>query len=210
MTRSPLGVSSSRWTRALPWLTVLLVGTSAQVVWWSHVLVGPVVQRVEVPARCAPPGAFLTPATATATATPQRPCAPACSRSPPSPTRAPDGVRGAVVCSGDACIIRRSFVRQVLDDPRMLSAHPWRRSTGSDGHRGLRVRGVYPGSVAEVIGLREGDMIVAVDGQPLACAESPTRLVTTLEQRDGLTLAVVRGEQHLSLRIQFVGDEPSS
>lgn len=159
--------------------------------------------RVEDPARCAPTELHIHPV---------MPPPQVVSVGPHVPRAAavPEGVRGAVVCSGDVCIIRRSFIRQMLDDPRMLSSRPWRRSTGPDGRIELRVRGVYPGSVADVIGLREGDAIIAIDGRPLPSAHSPTQLGATLEQREGFTLTVRRAGQPQTLRYWFIDDGPSS
>lgn len=132
----------------------------------------------------------------------------ACSRSSLRHAVIPSGVRGAVVCSGDTCTIRRSFIRRVLDDPRMLSDLRWKVVRRAGGQATLRVRGVYPGSVADVLGLRNGDEIVTIDGEPLHPGQVPGRLGRALLLRDGFTVDL-RRDDTVHTRRYTITDDPT-
>lgn len=198
----------ARWIRTLPWLAGLLVGASAHVVWWSRAMHEPAPASIEVhldeAAHHAPVHVHMhAPSHARPTnATPAVACAGSSSR----PAVIPSGVRGAVVCSGDACTIRRSFIGRMLDDPRMLSDLRWQIVHGDDRQVTLRVRGVYPGSVAEVLGLRNGDEIVAINGHPLRPEQTPIRLGRVLYLQDGFTLDLRRHDTIHTRRFTIIDD----
>jgi serine protease Do len=76
-----------------------------------------------------------------------------------------------------------------------------RTAVGLTPRAGVLVRGLDPGGAADRAGLREGDLIVAVDG---AAVTSPDELLDALEAGgDALTIAVVRGESELTLTVAF-------
>lgn len=176
----------SRWTRTLPWLAGLLIGTSAHVVWWSRAMHEPAVELADVP----------TPAPAVHVhvhSGERGQQVPSCEPPPrPATPTIPAGVRGAVVCSIHGCTIRRSFIRQLQQDPRMMGRGPWQLGPEPGGHAHLRVQGVFPGSVADVLGLRNGDAIIAIDGQPLPRSTPLLSPTAMLEATDGVTLTVRR------------------
>ncbi|MGH8932982.1 MAG: S1C family serine protease [Egibacteraceae bacterium] len=60
---------------------------------------------------------------------------------------------------------------------------------------GAVVRDVVPSSSADQAGLRRGDIITAVDGQPLESAVDLTARVRALEPGDQIRLTVVRGDE---------------
>ncbi len=64
---------------------------------------------------------------------------------------------------------------------------------------GVTVAGVLPGSGAEQAGLKQDDVIVAVDGEPVADASDLTRLVRAHAPGDRVTLDVRRGADALKI-----------
>ncbi len=60
---------------------------------------------------------------------------------------------------------------------------------------GAVVEAVEPGAPASRAGLREGDLIVAVDGKSLDTASSLPALMLSLHPGDQITLRIVRGDQ---------------
>ena len=60
---------------------------------------------------------------------------------------------------------------------------------------GAALESVEPGGPAALAGLRTGDLIVAVDGQPLNTSSSLPTLMLSLQPGQTVTLRVVRGEQ---------------
>ncbi|MCA9704591.1 MAG: hypothetical protein KDK70_01940 [Myxococcales bacterium] len=209
MSPSDRSASVPRWIRTLPWLAGLLVGATAHVVWWTghRHEPEPVVAWDDVPVPTAPihvhvhapPARARAPAMATAMV-PAAEAAASCeplSLAPPT-MPFPRGARGAVVCSGHGCTIRRSFIQSLVDDPQLASRGPWRLEPDPAGAHRLVVHGVYPGGVAHLLGLRDGDGIVAINGQPLRSGEglgalgALGSLGATLDELDALTLTVRR------------------
>jgi Do/DeqQ family serine protease len=95
---------------------------------------------------------------------------------------------------------------------RMQSVTPdIARSIGLATPQGALVADVWPGGPAAVAGLRQGDVIVAVDGQPVADAASVNYAVSTHRIGDSVRLGVRRGagEQNLTLRAEAPPASPA-
>lgn len=68
---------------------------------------------------------------------------------------------------------------------------------------GLRLRGVRPTSSAAAIGLRSGDLLSAIDGQPIKTMEQMLDLYGKLDKLDGLELQGTRMGKPLSVQLRF-------
>lgn len=83
----------------------------------------------------------------------------------------------------------------------VLPAHITRRmrsAVGLGDHPGLLVSRVHPGSRADRAGLREGDMLVEVNGRPLRAALALREAAVASES---LALVVRRGTRRVTLRL---------
>ena len=119
--------------------------------------------------------------------------------------RALRGTRGAVVCSGHGCTIRRSFVERMLHDPSLLGPQARVQGVrGPGGTQGLQVLGVYPGSVPDLLGLRSGDVITEIDGVPMREPGDLRKLGESLEASRGISLTLQRGELRQTLRYRVI------
>ena len=79
-------------------------------------------------------------------------------------------------------------------------ARALRRSVGLDERDGLLVRVVEDDSPAAAAGLREGDLIVAVDGTPVSNADD---LFDAMDAAEQLRVTVVRGTDELEITVQL-------
>ncbi len=68
---------------------------------------------------------------------------------------------------------------------------------------GVRIKGVLPGSPGEGAGLREGDVVVAIDGAPVAEMFDLTYQVGLRKPGDQGSLEVRRGEERLTLPLTY-------
>ncbi len=99
-------------------------------------------------------------------------------------------------------------VRQVVDAAlggRKEVTHPWlgvsgqavtsdiAKSLGLDRPQGVLLANVYPGSAAARAGLRQGDAILSVDGQPVDDEASLNYRIGTRKPGEAVTLAYQRG-----------------
>jgi general secretion pathway protein C len=93
--------------------------------------------------------------------------------------------------------ISRTFVDHVLADPMMLM----RSARIRPGKEGLSVFGVRPDGAAERVGLKNGDKIVAINGNELAGAgvDQLLQLYAKLKTTEHLTVRVTRGGQQVNL-----------
>jgi S1-C subfamily serine protease len=66
---------------------------------------------------------------------------------------------------------------------------------------GALVQGVIPGSGAAKAGVRQGDIIVKINGTSISSAQDVTNVITALKPGDVATLNVVRGTHHLTIRV---------
>ncbi len=109
--------------------------------------------------------------------------------------------------SGVGFAIPAKMVRQVVDSAlggRRSVERPWlgaklqavdsdaAKSLGLSGPRGVVVTQIYPGSVAEVAGLRDGDIILDVDGQAVNDESGVTYRVGTHRLNETVQLKVKR------------------
>jgi S1-C subfamily serine protease len=183
--------SPSRWTRTLPWLAGLLLGTAAHLVWWTSTREPErVVQVITVPAPSVDVNVHVHEAPVKVRRSAERPEL--------------DGARGAVVCSSArGCTIRRSFVERMLREPSLL-APPTPMAGMPDGTEGLRVLGAYRGSVADLLGLRSGDVITAIDGIPVRSPADLAQIAKALGAHDRLVLTLLRDGLRQTLHYRVI------
>lgn len=216
MSTPPRPAAPRRLLRTLPWLAGLLLGTAAHLVWWTsareparevHVHVNVPSPELHVRVHRAPGDGVVhvrrsdVQARALARAKER-----SCRREARKARRhALDGARGAVVCSSHGCTVRRSFVERVLHDPRLLGSSARVEGVqGPAGAEGLRVLGVDPGSVPDLLGLRSGDVITEIDGMTMRSPGDLAKVGGMLESRDGLALTLRRGELRQTLRYRVI------
>ncbi|MCA9709001.1 MAG: hypothetical protein KDK70_24365, partial [Myxococcales bacterium] len=90
-------------------------------------------------------------------------------KAPAASSRAIEGAEEAIQCTdkGD-CVVDRAFVEKLFADPKLLvgqgGASP---ATAKDGSPGFRLRGVRQGTLPDLLGLENGDVITEVGGSPL-------------------------------------------
>jgi hypothetical protein len=108
-----------QWTRTLPWLAGLLLGTSAHLVWWTSTQT-PAEPAVRVVAMLQPDvhvhvhSTRAAPEARVSRTTGRR-------QAPRAVPRQPlNGARGAVVCNPQECTIRRSFIERLLHEPSLV------------------------------------------------------------------------------------------
>ncbi len=68
---------------------------------------------------------------------------------------------------------------------------------------GIRMLGVKPDSVPAAIGIKSGDTIESVDGEPIKSAQQMIDLYTKLDKYDTVSLGGTRGGKPLTLRLNL-------
>ncbi|HEX9671691.1 MAG TPA: M28 family peptidase [Thermoanaerobaculia bacterium] len=84
-----------------------------------------------------------------------------------------------------------------------VTASPAERERLGLGERGaFKASDVLPGLPAAAAGLRPGDFVISLDGQPFTVETPERRIEETLAERGAVTLAVRRGEKTLTMRLE--------
>jgi S1-C subfamily serine protease len=78
---------------------------------------------------------------------------------------------------------------------------PLARRHGLAVESGLLVVGVEPGSAAERAGLREGDLIISFDGEPVTGADDLHRLLTTWTLGSETSIELLRDQRKLTFKV---------
>lgn len=108
----------------------------------------------------------------------------------------------------------------VVDVPMQTQQHEARTKAGSRGTarilpnyedgklRGIKLTGVRPNSVLRAIGLRSGDVILAIDGKPIATAREGSALFSRVESAKQLRIDLERQGKPMAILARFV-DKPA-
>jgi S1-C subfamily serine protease len=75
--------------------------------------------------------------------------------------------------------------------------------------QGAVVMSVISGTGADKAGVKQGDIIVGVNGTPITSAQDITSVLSSLHPGDTITLQLVRGKKHFNLRVTL-GSAPKS
>jgi hypothetical protein len=100
--------------------------------------------------------------------------------------------------------VDRSLVRELVTGaakPTGVRAIPVLDKVG--GVTGLRMLGVRPGSVAGAIGLKSGDVLSAIDGEPIKTAQQLLDLYAKLDQTDKVELQGTRAGKPLAVQLHL-------
>ncbi len=115
------------------------------------------------------------------------------------------GAREAIECTGNACTVDRGFVEQLMKNPRLLTRQAKLVPAVKDGEtRGFRVHRVRRGTLPRLLGLQNGDTLLAVNGTELDSMDRAISLYTKLRRASELSLTVERKgkvfEKQISIR----------
>ena len=144
----------------------------------------------------------LLPATAlaqsTAPAAPPAPPAPAQPAAPPAVADAPFGFAATLFAEGNFLGVRAEEVTRENMSRYGLSGEA----------RGVGVREVVKGSPAERAGLREGDVILRLDGEPVTSVRKLTRLIQEAAPEHTARLTLRRGGSEQEVSVTLSRREP--
>ena len=68
---------------------------------------------------------------------------------------------------------------------------------------GVRIDDVVSGSAAEKVGLRTGDLLLAIDGKLIDSLRAYAEVLRTLEPGDGIVLTVERNSEEIIVSVKL-------
>lgn len=114
---------------------------------------------------------------------------------PPEPARPlPPGAEQAVACTEEhRCTLDRKYVEELLADPASLTTQMRVMPSLRDGVvRGFKLYGIRPGSLPKLLGFRNGDLLVSVNGVALNGVDGAMGAVQGLRRVDSLAVELER------------------
>lgn len=105
-----------------------------------------------------------------------------------------EGASDSINCNGNSCTIERKFVDQLLANPAVLASQGNARPYARDDLKGFRLSRVKSGTLPRMLGLRSGDVITGINGQPLDSLDGAMKLYAKLRNASNLTVDVTRNK----------------
>lgn len=101
---------------------------------------------------------------------------------------------------GSTTLVPRVIIKKYTDNPgalwKEIKVTPYKVKGQL---RGFKVDSIQQGSVFQKLGLQRGDIIIAINGEPVKDYNTAARLYQTAKDLDALTLQVKRGDQEMEL-----------
>ena len=106
-----------------------------------------------------------------------------------------EGADDAIKCSSNnVCTVERAFMEKLLANPTQLMTQGKAMPYDSRGLKGFRLSRVRTGTIPKMLGLRTGDVITEVNGQPLGSIDGAMKLYTKLRRASHLQFEVIRNK----------------
>jgi type II secretory pathway component PulC len=103
------------------------------------------------------------------------------------------GAEEAISCRNHHCQVDRAFVDELLASPSSLTRQARARFVREDGEiEGVRLYGIRRRSLPWMLGLRSGDVVLAVGGEPLDSTDDALRMYRSLRSAGEVELRVRR------------------
>jgi hypothetical protein len=111
----------------------------------------------------------------------------------------PVGAEQAVECSEEhRCTLDRSYVMELLANPSTLVEHMRMMPSVQDGvMRGVKMYGIRPGSLPKLLGFRNGDLVVSINGVALNGPDGVMGTYAELRQVDTVAVEIERKGERL-------------
>lgn len=106
----------------------------------------------------------------------------------------PPGLERAVACPQEnRCTLDRAYLEELLADPSVLTAQMRIMPSVREGVvRGLKLYGIRPGSLPRLLGYRNGDLLLSVNGVPLISGDAAMATYSRLRRADTLAVELER------------------
>ncbi len=108
-----------------------------------------------------------------------------------------------IVDDGDTRRIDRSLIREYTQNPEKIWKNIGLYEVKNDGKLdGFKVRFVRRGTPFEKLGLKRGDIIKAINGEPIVDYATPMRMLKSADTIDDLSLIIERNHEEQELKYE--------
>ncbi len=116
-----------------------------------------------------------------------------------------EGSEDAIDCPSETlCIVDRAFVEKLIANPAALAKQARVVPKKKDGEQiGLKFYGIRRDSLPKMLGLKNGDMLVSVNGEDLTSMDKVMGLYMKLRNASNLTVVIDRKGKRITKEIQI-------
>lgn len=127
------------------------------------------------------------------------------STTPPKNDRSIPGAEEAINCPSEhTCVVERAFVEQLMANPAMLAKQARIVPKQKDDEvLGYKLYGIRRGSLPKLLGLKNGDMVTAVNGEEIKGMDKAMALFTKLRHASNLSVSIERKGKMINKEIQI-------
>lgn len=106
-----------------------------------------------------------------------------------------EGADKAISCASEnSCTVERAFVEKLMANPNQLMSQARMFPVTKDGEtQGFRVSGIRNGSLAMLLGLKNGDVVSEINGAKLGTIDDALAMYQKLRRANHLSVTVERG-----------------
>ncbi len=121
----------------------------------------------------------------------------------PSPKPEEKKEDAPIVEVGDTKRIDRNLIREYSENPEKIWKNIGLYEVKNDGKlEGFKVRFVRKGSPFEKLGLKRGDVIKSINGEPIVDYATPMRMLKSADSIDDLSLTIERNHEEQELKYE--------
>jgi general secretion pathway protein C len=125
-------------------------------------------------------------------------------KKPPTNDRIIDGADEAIKCDGDACTVDRKFVESLMANPAQLTKQARIVPSQRDGDtQGYKLYGIRRGTIPNLLGLKNGDMLKSINGEELNSIDKAMGLYTKLRRASHLNVTIERKGKEVTKEINI-------
>ncbi len=121
----------------------------------------------------------------------------------PADDRTIPGAEDSINCPNEnLCIVERAFVESLISNPMSLAKQA-RIVPAKDGEVGFKFYGIRRGSLPKLLGLKNGDKLIAVNGEDLVGIDQAMGLYGKLRRASNLQVTIERKGKTINKEIQI-------
>lgn len=116
-----------------------------------------------------------------------------------------EGSEESIDCPNEnLCVVERQFVEKLMSNPAMLARQARVIPAMKDGEtKGFKFYGIRKDSLPRLLGLKNGDMLLNVNGEELTSMDKAMSLYTKLRHASNLSVTIERRGETISKEIQI-------
>lgn len=124
---------------------------------------------------------------------------------PKTDDRSIPGAEEAINCpTEDSCIVERAFVEKLMANPALLAKQARIVPKQKDDEiLGYKLYGIRRGSLPKLLGMKNGDMLTAVNGEELKSMDKAMALYSKLRRASNLSVTIERKGKSITKEIQI-------